>query len=85
MWGALEIPVGNLVFCPLLIGQSLVRAEQGTGMIWLTVEKAACDCVCVACRASMEAARSVRRLMRGPEGEMLVAKLQGHTWELGFC
>lgn len=30
----------------------------------------------------MDAAQSVSRPMRGPECEMLVATLEGHTWEL---
>lgn len=46
--------------------QSLERSEQGTGIIWLTLEKVACDCR-VADRASLEAARSVRKPMRGTE------------------
>lgn len=47
-------------------GQSLERPEQGTGIIWLTLEKVAFDCR-VPCRARMEAARSVRKPIKGPE------------------
>lgn len=47
-------------------GQSLERSEQGTGIIWLTPEKVACNCH-VPCRARMEAARSFRKPTKGLE------------------